>query len=187
MTKDYIGYQALTEEALRGVVREAMRRAETNGLVAAHHFYLTFKTSYPGVEIPDFLREQYPEEMTIILQHQFWGLKVDDDAFEVSLTFRKVPATLYVPFAALTAFMDPGVQFTLQFKPADEDASAMQAPGAAANPPTKLDTKSPEARPPEARPEDGKAPADKVEAESSGESAPTAPGEVVSLDAFRKK
>ncbi|HET7333959.1 MAG TPA: ClpXP protease specificity-enhancing factor SspB [Rhizomicrobium sp.] len=183
MTKDFIGYQALTEEALRGVVREAMRHAETNGLVAAHHFYLTFKTTFPGVEIPDFLREQYPEEMTIILQHQFWGLKVDDDAFEVSLTFRKVPATLYVPFAALTAFMDPGVQFTLQFQPADESLGEPAAPSQTpSNPPTKL-----EGKPPEAKPDDGKAPAGQGDGDNGGESAPATPGEVVSLDAFRKK
>src|SRR5579862_1684689 len=117
MTKDFIGYRALTDAALRGVVREALRRVEKQGLVAAHHFRLTFKTNYPGVEIPDFLREQYPEEMTIILQHQFWGLKVKEHHFEVTLTFKKMLATLAVPFQALTAFLDPGVQFGLQFQP----------------------------------------------------------------------
>ncbi len=111
MAKDFIGYQALADSALRGVVREALRRIEKQGLVGAHHFRITFKTGFPGVEIPDFLREQYPEEMMIILQHQFWGLKVKDNHFEVTLSFKKVPATLSIPFAALTQFADPGVAF----------------------------------------------------------------------------
>ena len=114
MAKDFIGYQALADSALRGVVREALRRIEKQGLVGAHHFRITFKTGFPGVEIPDFLREQYPEEMMIILQHQFWGLKVKDNHFEVTLSFKKVPATLTIPFAALTQFADPGVAFGLR-------------------------------------------------------------------------
>src|SRR5437016_4065128 len=116
MTKDFIGYKALTDAALRGVVRGALKHVEKNGLVAAHHFRVSFRTRVPGVEIPDFLTEQYPDEMTIILQHQYWGLKVKENHFEVTLSFRKVPATLAIPFAALTAFVDPGVQFGLQFQ-----------------------------------------------------------------------
>jgi uncharacterized protein len=171
MTKDFIGYQALTDAALRGVVRDAMRRVEKQGLIASHHFYLTFKTHFPGVEIPDFLREQYPDEMTIILQHQFWGLKVKDDLFEVTLTFRKLPATLSIPFAALTGFMDPGVQFTLQFREGEQDGSrpaAVPSLGPMSEPP-KLERS-------EKQPETAK------EAER-----PAAPADVVSLDAFRKK
>ncbi len=158
MAKDFIGYHALTDAALRGVVREALRRIEKQGLIGSHHFYLTFRTADPGVEIPDFLRQEYPEEMTIILQHQFWGLKVKDDRFEVTLTFKKVPATLSVPFTALTSFMDPGVQFGLQFK--SEDA-------AAANTGTLP------------RPQ----PADET---GAGQAQPQA-ADVVSLDKFRKK
>ena len=94
MAKDYIGYKAITDAALRGVVREALKRVEKQGLIAAHHFRITFKTRYPGVEIPEFLLEQYPEEMMIILQHQYWGLNVKEDFFEVTLSFKKVPATL---------------------------------------------------------------------------------------------
>ncbi|HEX3809730.1 MAG TPA: ClpXP protease specificity-enhancing factor SspB [Rhizomicrobium sp.] len=161
MTKDFIGYQALTDAALRGVVREALRRIEKQGLIGSHHFYLTFKTGFPGVEIPDFLREQYPEEMTIILQHQFWGLKIEEDLFEVTLTFRKLPCTLVVPFAALTAFMDPGVQFGLQFK-GEEDAA--NAPGSLA--------------PPRPKPAPSEKPVEQGE---------PLPGGVVSLDKFRKK
>jgi len=156
MAKDYIGYQALTDAALRGVVRDALARVEKQGLIASHHFYVTFKTHFAGVDIPDFLREQYPDEMTIILQHQFWGLTVKDDYFEVTLTFKKVPATLHIPFAALTAFADPGVQFGLQFKEAAGNENALAPPAA-----------MPTAIPPKP---------DKP-----------APGEVVSLDSFRKK
>jgi hypothetical protein len=168
MTKDYIGYRALTDAALRGVVREALKRAEKQGLIGAHHFRLTFRTHYLGVEIPDFLREQYPEEMTIIIQHQFWGLKVKENHFEVTLTFRKVPATLAIPFHALTAFVDPGVQFGLQFQTDEIDGERVVETPAA---PTVLPT---------------------VEKAQTGEEAklsdkPPAPGEVVSLDSFRKK
>src|SRR5271156_1593673 len=116
MAKDFIGYQALTDQALRGVVRDALRRIEKSGLIGAHHFYLTFKTHHEGVDIPEFLKEQYPDEMTIIIQPQYWALKVKDDFFEVTLTFKKLPAPLHIPFASLTAFFDPGVQFGLQFR-----------------------------------------------------------------------
>ncbi|HUO90851.1 MAG TPA: ClpXP protease specificity-enhancing factor SspB [Rhizomicrobium sp.] len=179
MAKDFIGYQALTDAALRGVVRDALRRIEKQGLIGSHHFYLTFKTKFPGVDIPDFLREQYPDEMTIILQHQFWGLKVGEDLFEVTLTFKKLPATLTIPFAALTAFFDPGVQFGLQFRGPDGEAK-----GAA-----------PQMLPPQPAPEQGR---DKAEppakltpaaapAAVPAAEKPAAPGEVVSLDSFRKK
>lgn len=172
MAKDFIGYQALTDAALRGVVRDALRRAEAQGLVGSHHFYLTFKTHFPGVDIPDFLREQYPEEMTIILQHQFWGLKALDDHFEVTLSFKKLPATLSIPFAALTAFVDPGVQFGLQFKEANSDA--------------KIPAKSTPAIPQAQENEQG-APPPPGAAEAKEEPKAPVPGEVVSLDAFRKK
>ena len=170
MAKDFIGYQALADAALRGVVREALRRIEKQGLVGAHHFRITFKTGYPGVEIPDFLREQYPDEMMIILQHQFWGLKVKENHFEVTLSFKKVPATLVIPFAALTQFADPGVSFGLQFREVGEDGELKPLASPA---PTPL---------PQAPKSEQPAPA-----ESGEEKPPAAPGEVVSLDAFRKK
>jgi hypothetical protein len=160
MAKDYIGYQTLIDVALRGVVREALKRIEKQGLIGSHHFCLTFKTRFPGLEIPDFLREQYPDEMMIILQHQFSGLKVKEHHFEVTLAFRKVPATLVIPYDALTAFSDPGVQFVLPLKPADHATRPTAAAKLAA---------APEAN--------SEPPPDK----------PAAPGEVVSLDSFRKK
>jgi hypothetical protein len=167
MPKDFIGYQALTDAALRSVVREALRRVEKQGLIGTHHFFLTFKTHFPGLEIPDFLREQYPDEMTIILQHQFSGLKVKEHHFEVTLTFRKLPATLVIPYEALTAFFDPGVQFGLQFRGSESDA----APGTTA----KLPMPAPEQN----REKGGEIPVAPAEK--------PAPGEVVSLDSFRKK
>ena len=171
MAKDYIGYQALTDAALRGVVRDALRRIEQQGLIGSHHFYITFKTHFPGVELPGFLREQYPDEMTIILQHQFWGLKVLDDLFEVALTFRKLPATLVIPFAALTAFFDPGVQFGLQFKSAEQEAKPGPMQVSPALPPA----------------ESADAPFEPPEEPPAEEEKPAAQGEVVSLDSFRKK
>lgn len=176
MTKDFIGYQALTDAALRGVVRDALTRIEKQGLLGAHHFYLTFKTKFPGVDIPDFLREQYPEEMTIILQHQFWGLKITQEHFEVTLTFKKMPATLSIPFAALTAFFDPGVQFGLQFRGQEGETKPQAASGQLQMMPTAQGV----------APKDKKAEKAPVESDPS-EDKPAAPAEVVSLDAFRKK
>lgn len=170
--KDFIGYQALTDAALRGVVRDALKRVEKQGLVGSHHFCVTFKTNYPGVEIPDFLREQYPDEMMIILQHQFSGLRVKDDQFQVTLSFKKIPATLIVPFAALTQFSDPGVQFGLQFQNTEEP----QRTGKKTAPPILAGAAKPEPLP-IAKPEPPKEETEK----------PAAPAEIVSLDAFRKK
>ena len=170
MAKDFIGYQALTDSALRGVVRDALRRIEKSGLIGAHHFYLTFKTHADGVDIPDFLKEQYPDEMTIIIQHQYWALKVKDDYFEVTLTFKKLPAPLHIPFSALTAFFDPGVQFGLQFRSEGETQKPAPAPVVVPPGPPEPHAETPE--PVAAKP----APADKA-----------GPGEVVSLDSFRKK
>ncbi|HEY1960825.1 MAG TPA: ClpXP protease specificity-enhancing factor SspB [Rhizomicrobium sp.] len=171
MAKDYIGYQALTDAALRGVVRDALKRIEKQGLIGSHHFCITFKTDFPGVDIPDFLREQYPDEMMIILQHQYSGLKVKDGWFQVMLSFKKIPATLTVPFAALTQFVDPGVQFGLQFQGSDTTAGD-KAPAT----PTAL---------PAAKPAPLAGP--KPVPEPSNEPEKAAPAEVVSLDAFRKK
>ena len=168
--QDRIDYDALQQDALRGVVRAALKQAATTGLPGDHHFYITFKTAAPGVSGPNELLGQYPDEMMIILQHQFWGLKVKDNHFEVTLSFKKIPATLVIPFAALTQFADPGVQFALQFRETDEDGGLKPLPAAPIQPstePVKLE------HPAEAHHE----PAEK----------PAAPGEVVSLDAFRKK
>jgi hypothetical protein len=181
MAKDFIGYQALTDSALRGVVRDALRRIEKSGLIGAHHFYLTFKTHADGVDIPDFLKEQYPDEMTIIIQHQYWALKVKEDYFEVTLTFKKLPAPLHIPFAALTAFFDPGVQFGLQFRAEGDAAKPATGPVMVPNAPSEpVEPPEPVALTPAA------ATADKPTSEKGAGEKP-APGEVVSLDSFRKK
>jgi hypothetical protein len=182
MAKDFIGYQALTDAALRSVVRDALRRIEKSGLIGSHHFYLTFKTQYPGVAIPDFLREQYPEEMTVILQHQFWGLRVKDEGFEVTLTFKKLPATLSVPFAALTAFFDPGVQFGLQFRGEQSGNKVSLTP---AGTPSQLVSNI--APPEESKEKKAPSKSAKAEREEPEKTQPHPQADVVSLDSFRKK
>ena len=101
---------------MRDVVRQAMARAATDGLTGNHHFFITFRTDFPGVEISQTLSTRYPKEMTIVLQHQYWELEVGTDEFGVTLSFDDVPEPLRVPFAAITAFADPSVNFGLQFQ-----------------------------------------------------------------------
>ena len=115
MAQDLFDYQKMVETALRGVVREALVRSARQGLPGAHHFYLAFRTKAPGVVLPDYLFAKYPEEMTIVLQHQFWGLEVGDEAFSVTLSFQNRPEQLTIPFVAVTSFADPSVKFGLQF------------------------------------------------------------------------
>jgi hypothetical protein len=119
-----IPYDEIVQDALRAVVGRVLGEVETAGVLPGeHHFYITFKTRMPGVSIPKHLLERFPDEMTIVIQHRFWDLKVEDDAFSVGLSFGGVPATLYVPFAAVTQFHDPAVEFALTFH-----ASADEAP-----------------------------------------------------------
>ncbi len=116
---DYIGYDVLTQAAMRGVVREAIRQAATNGAPPGeHHFYVTFRPKAPGVKIADHLIERFPDEMTIVIQHQFWDLEVHDGHFEIVLKFNGVPQHLSIPFAALTRFVDPAVNFGVSFEKA---------------------------------------------------------------------
>ncbi|MFO0541556.1 MAG: SspB family protein [Phenylobacterium sp.] len=123
--QDLMNYEAMAQEALKGVVRAALRRANApGGLPGAHHFYLTFKTGAAGVEGPEELLSRYPDEMTIVLQHQFWDLEIGDEAFGVTLKFGGRPQSLRVPYAALTRFYDPSVQFLLQFDAEDSPASS---------------------------------------------------------------
>lgn len=119
---DYIGYEALTQAAMRGVVREALRTAVgANQAPGDHHFYVTFNTRAPGVEMADYLVEQFPQDMTIVIQHQFWDLEVHDGSFEIILKFSGVPQHLKIPFHAITRFVDPSVNFGLSF---ESDAAA---------------------------------------------------------------
>ena len=160
MTQDHIRYDILTQEAMRGVVRKVLSEVAKTGLPGEHHFFISFVTKAPGVRVSQRLLEQYPSDMTIVLQNQFWDLKVTEAAFEVGLSFDDKPQTLVVPFTAIKGFFDPSVQFGLQFDPAtaaddrDEEETAADARAEAAD----------------------------------GEAAPAESGEkVVSLDAFRKK
>ena len=115
MSGDELHYDQMVEEALRGVVREALMLAAERGLPGDHHFYITFRTDHPGTEVPNSLRERYPSEMTIVLQHQFWNLEVGTEHFEITLSFSNVPHRMVIPYAAMVSFADPSVRFGLQF------------------------------------------------------------------------
>lgn len=117
---DVLRYDRMVESALRGVVRQALEEVMRNGLQNEHYFYITFLTEFPGVQIPDYLRERYPGEMTIVLQYQFTDLKVDNEKMEVTLSFNYMPEKLVVPLASISIFADPSVNFALQFQPLSE-------------------------------------------------------------------
>jgi hypothetical protein len=117
-----IPYDEIVQEALRAVVGRVLGEVETTGVLPGeHHFYITFKTAHPGVEIPKHLSERFPDEMTIVLQNKFWELKVGQAHFEVGLSFNQIPAKLFIPFAAVTGFVDPAVNFALQFQAQGDD------------------------------------------------------------------
>lgn len=116
---DVLRYDRMVESALRGVVRSAVEEVIEHGLSGDHHFYITFLTDYPGVKIPDYLRDRYPGEMTIVLQYQFSDLDVNEERMVVSLSFNNVPERLEIPLAAISIFADPSVNFALQFQPVE--------------------------------------------------------------------
>src|SRR3974377_2022606 len=121
---DHIRYDLLTQQALRGVLRQVLIDTAKKGLVGEHHFYISFDTRADGVRLSERLKQQYPEQMTIILQHQFWDLSVSDTGFEVGLSFGGIPEKLGIPFDAVKGFFDPSVQFGLQFEEVTADAEA---------------------------------------------------------------
>lgn len=171
MATDHIRYDVLARDALRGVLRKVLTDAATHGLPGEHHFFITFVSKAEGVKISPRLLAQYPEEMTIILQHQFWDLTVLEDRFEVGLSFGGIPERLIVPFSAIKSFLDPSVKFGLQFDTSDvaevpENLPASPAASAAAAPAPATET-----------------------AETAEEPTPPNQGgaEVVRLDRFRKK
>ena len=130
MSEDLLRYDRFVERALRHVVREALEQVAHHGLPGAHHLYITFKSEHPDVVMPDSLREAYPEEMTIVLQYQFWDLLIEDDRFLVTLSFNDSRERITVPFAAITAFADPSVNFALQFQVGEESAEPGEPAGA---------------------------------------------------------
>jgi len=171
MATDHIRYDVLARDALRGVLRRVLVDAAEHGLPGEHHFFITFVSTADGVKLSPRLLAQYPEEMTVILQHQFWDLVVTEDRFEVGLSFNGIPERLVVPFSSIKSFFDPSVQFGLQFEPTEaaveaaetetpaaSAASALAAPAAAPTPPSDDEP---------AKPSEG--------------------AEVVRLDRFRKK
>ena len=192
MSIDHIRYDLLTQEALRSVLRRVLQDAAKNGLPGEHHFYISFNTMAPGVRLSKRLRSQYPEEMTIVLQHQFRDLSVSEEGFEVGLSFSGVSEHLVVPFDAIKRFFDPSVQFGLQFETVGTPDEAGAAEGAAASAQAeKSPTKPLPAGKPAAPAPAGPAPEAAKSAESApeGDASPKGDGgaEVVRLDRFRKK
>jgi uncharacterized protein len=116
MAEDLMRYDQLAQNALRGVVRDALRKVQKTGLPGEHHFYIAFNTKYPGVGLSPRIAERYPREMTVVLQHQYWNLNIYEDRFEVELSFDNIPEKLIVPFNSVKGFLDPSVQFGLQFE-----------------------------------------------------------------------
>jgi uncharacterized protein len=183
---DRFHYDALVDDALRSVVRRVLTQVADKGLPGSHHFYISFRSNDAGVVLPDYLRAKYPEEMTIVLQHQYWDLLIGADAFEVTVSFNKQQERIRVPFAALSAFVDPSVRFGLQFD--RKDKAAADKPDSAAVPPTSLP--APDKRPPLAGPA-GEAKAEAGAAEAAPQAAEAKPedpaSKVIKLDSFRKK
>jgi hypothetical protein len=168
MATDHIRYDVLARDALRGVLRRVLTDAAEHGLPGDHHFFITFVSTADGVKLSPRLLAQYPEEMTVILQHQFWDLVVTDDRFEVGLSFGSIPERLVVPFSAIKSFFDPSVQFGLQFENAEGSAAAApESPQAPLPATSALPTPASEATDEPAKPTEG--------------------AEVVRLDRFRKK
>ena len=183
--KDHIRYDVLARDAMRGVLRRVLEDAARQGLPGDHHFYITFLTQAEGVKLSPRLLAQYPNEMTIILQHQFWDLVVTEDHFEVGLSFGSIPEKLVVPFAAIKAFLDPSVQFGLTFETGEAAAGAAPPATAAAPAPLAKDKTKTESTA-ESVPQD-KEPATAEDKPHDGEHKPSEGAEVVRLDRFRKK
>jgi len=165
MTDD-IGYQALTQAAMRGVMKEALKVAESpNGLPGDHHFYITFRTKAPGVKLAEALVQKFPDEMTIVIQHQYWDLEVHERHFELVLQFSGIPQHLHIPYSAVNRFVDPSVNFGLGFEEVDAE----------------------EHDPLDVATDDDQAGDADLDAGDDDESRPASDGTVVSLDAFRRK
>jgi uncharacterized protein len=186
MAVDYIRYDILAQEALRGVVRTVLADTASKGLPGEHHFYITIDTRAEGVKLSPRLRTEHPVQMTIVLQHQFWDLSVSDEGFSVGLWFNGIPEKLTVPWGAITEFVDPAVEFGLRFAVIGEAEKAEPPPStAAATGATVGETPRPPARH-EAKPTEPPAPDPTSEAPETPDR-PDGGGEVVRLDRFRKK
>lgn len=174
MSNQTIDYPKLVEHALRHVVRDTLTLIAEHGLPGRHNIYITFRTDHPGVAIQDELKERYPTEMTIVLQHEFWGLEVGDEGFGVTLSFNNVSQRLEVPFAAVTVFADPSVEFGLQFNLTGRGTEEEKTEEPAAEPGEVMEM-----------PVSGAEVAEASESKQTAKSGDSA--EVVTLDQFRKK
>ena len=190
MPEDLIRYEALVLDALRGVVRAVLQRVLKRGIPGDHHFFITFDTRAPGVGLSKRLKDQYPHEMTIVLQHQFWDLAVTEDRFEVRLSFNNIPERLIIPFSAVRIFQDPTVHFALALRPpeSEEGEKAAGSPDMALLPAPKSEAAGVPsfAGPPQDENAQDIAAAPKPENED-GPPEERRTAEVVSLDKFRKK
>jgi hypothetical protein len=188
MATDLIRYDLLVQDALRSVVRKVLSDTARGGLIGEHHFNIAFKTQATGVVVPPAVRGRFPDEMSIILQHEFWDLVVTQDAFEVSLNFSRKPERLTVPFDAITGFTDPSVPFGFKLEPRQTEAAADAATG---RPPSAGRRPEPAPPPAPANPSPVKPAAERAGAKAvepaSGSREPEAEAKVVSIDAFRKK
>ncbi|MBL1419843.1 MAG: hypothetical protein COC24_004965 [Alphaproteobacteria bacterium] len=175
MTIDLMNYDQLTQDAMRSVVKRALEHVVEHGLPGDHHFYVSFDTNFPGVVISESIYEQYPDEMTIVIQHQFWGLEVKDGMLRIELSFNNVPEKLEIPLMSIIGFFDPHVQFGIQFEIPEEILEAIE----------ELETQAAEededteAKTDEAKTDDGET--------ANADDKTDKSGQVVSLDAFRKK
>jgi hypothetical protein len=200
---DYMRYDVLVNDALRGVMRKILSEIGKTGLPGEHHFYISFDTRHSGVRMSTRLRQRYPEEMTVVLQHQFWDLQVTDHAFEVGLSFGGVPERLLVPWLSIKGFFDPSVRFGLQFQPIDEAAEKIEptlgtpepakpaqvtaAPAASAAPAPTGPTSVPQVSAKEKSAPKADKPAEPAPAAANKEAEAAPSATVLSIDAFRKK
>jgi uncharacterized protein len=179
MAEDHIRYDILAQEALRGVMRKVLAEVARTGLPGNHHFYITFLTGAPGVRISSRLRERYPEQMTIVIQFQYWDLKVSETGFEIGLSFSDVREKLEIPFSAVRGFYDPSVTFEMEFDVATEPA-VLEAPEPSRPVAVEKTPLSPAPKKPDRK-------AEKVPVKEDAPAEDGKGADVVSLDAFRKK
>src|SRR5580658_3338857 len=185
MATDLIRYDLLVQDALRSVVRKVLSDTARSGLVGEHHFNIAFKTQAAGVVVPAAVKQRFPDEMSIILQHEFWDLVVREDAFEVSLNFSRKPERLTVPFDSITGFTDPSVPFGFKLEPRVSEPAASPAPAAPGQP----ESRPAPGKPSPAKPAPAKPPAQPVAAAKSAQRAekppqPASEAKIVSIDAF---
>lgn len=186
--QDHIRYDILAQEALRGVIRKVLTEvAATASLPGEHHFFITFLTNAPGVRISSYLREKYTEQMTIVIQHQFWDLKVTDSYFEIGLSFSDKPEKLHIPFAAIRGFYDPSVNFELEFDTMMADNEDVVPGEVAEYVPTEEETVAVDKAVPASKEKKSAEVVEATDGKNAGKDEDKSGADVVSLDSFRKK